>query len=321
MNQYNPLISVIVPIYNVEPYIEDCLESLHLQDYQHLEILLIDDGSTDGSAAVCKTYVQLDKRFSYFYKKNSGQSGARNFALDRCHGEYISFVDSDDLVAHNFYSVISKKLSLNIDIVQFGFYYGTTRDVPMHKFSNRELTSRECLSEFLLYGPDVVWCRIFSSKLFENIRFKEGIIKEDTYILPTLIKQARLIVSTDECLYFYRQRVGSTMNSGFSRKLYDTMVVYEHVMRETEFDKNIYSIAVARSIVAMANLYSQFVNDRNFTDDDKRIVIYKGREYLGIYKRYAKYADIKLSYRFQIFLFSVSPRLCSFVLHLNNKIR
>lgn len=321
MNQYNPLISVIVPIYNVEPYIEDCLKSLHQQDYQHLEILLIDDGSTDGSAAICKKYVQSDKRFSYFYKENTGQSGARNFALDRCHGEYVSFVDSDDLVARNCYSVITGKLSVDTDIVQFGYYFGTSIDVPKHELPNRELTSKECLREFLLYGPDVVWCRIFSRKLFENIRFKEGLIKEDTYILPSLIKKARLIVSIDECLYFYRQREGSIMNSGFSRKLYDTMAVYEHVMRETEFDKNIYSIAVARSIVAMANLYSQFVNDGNFTDDDKRIVIYKGREYLGIYKRYAKYADIKFSYRLQLLLFSISPRLCSFVLHFNNKIR
>ena len=107
----NPLISVIVPIYNVEQYLVECLDSLHKQEYQNLEILLIDDGSTDGSAKICEKYVKKDNRFHYYYKENSGQSGARNYALRIFNGDYVSFVDSDDKIASDTYKILASILA------------------------------------------------------------------------------------------------------------------------------------------------------------------------------------------------------------------
>ena len=178
-----------------------------------------------------------------------------------------------------------------------------------------EYSTKEALKFFLLYGPDVVWNKLVSRSIVEKCAFKEGIMNEDSYLSPSLFINAKSILNISDCLYYYRTREGSIMNRPFSKNFYDTMTVYEQIMRVCEFDKELYSIAVARSIVAMAGLYSRFINDKNFSKLDKLVVKFKGREYLSIYKKVRKDATIKFSYRIQILLFALSPRLCSFVLH------
>lgn len=312
-----PLISVIVPIYNVEQYLEECLESLHQQDYPFLEIMLIDDGSTDGSANICDRYVQNDNRFHYYYKDNSGQSGARNFALRLFTGDYVSFVDSDDKVANDTYStLVSKLLKAEYDMIQFSYYVWTEKLTKKKILADKEYDSLGAMNFFLLYGPDVVWNKLISKRIAQKTFFKEGIMEEDSYISPSYFKKATKILNIPECLYYYRTRQGSIMNRPFSRNFYDTMTVYEQIMRETEYDRELHCIAAARSVVAMANLYSRFFGDKNFTYLDRLIVGFKGREYLKIYNREKKNSRVKLSYRLQISLFSISPRICAMVLSL-----
>ena len=312
----NPLISVIVPIYNVEQYLVECLDSLHKQEYQNLEILLIDDGSTDGSAKICEKYVKKDNRFHYYYKENSGQSGARNYALRIFNGDYVSFVDSDDKIASDTYKILASKLSsVKYDVIQFSYYKGMSDNRQACVLKEEEYSTKEDLKFLLLYGPDAVWNKLVSRSIVEKCAFKEGIMNEDSYLSPSLFLNAKSILNISDCLYYYRTREGSIMNRPFSKNFYDTMTVYEQIMRVCEFDKELYSIAVARSIVAMAGLYSRFINDKNFSKLDKLVVKFKGREYLSIYKKVRKDATIKFSYRIQILLFALSPRLCSFVLH------
>ena len=321
MSIYNPLISVVVPIYNVEPYLEECLESLHKQTYQFLEILLIDDGSTDGSAKICNKYVLMDERFHYYYKENSGLSGARNYAIGILKGDYVAFVDSDDKIAPNTYNILaSKLLQKNYDIIQFGYHNGILEDSPKLMLNEGELSSRDALISFLLYGPDVVWNKLVSREIVSKCLFKEGIMKEDSYVMPSFYLRANKILNISDCLYFYRTREGSIMNRPFSRNFYDTMTVYENIMRVTKDDMELYSIAAARSVVAMANLYSQFIQDKNFTDLDKIVVKFKGKEYLDVYNKVKSYSRIKFSYKLQILLFSISPFICSIVLHIQKRL-
>lgn len=313
---YNkPFISVIVPIYNVEQYISECLESLRSQEFQDIEFLLIDDGSKDRSGIICLEFVKSDNRFLYYFKENSGQSSARNYGLERCNGEYISFVDSDDFVDKRMYATIASKLKKEAyDIVQFGYYQGITSKVPCRRFTEEVCSGREALKSFLLQGPDVVWNKIYARKLFENTMFKEGIIKEDTYILPTLLHNSKRLLYIKDCFYFYRQREGSTINRPFSRDQYDTIAVYENMMRELGGDEELYCLAVSRSVVAMINLFCKYIDDDNFTYTDRLVVKFKEKEYFNKYVLARQFAKIKNSYKLQMILFEISPRLCSFII-------
>ena len=104
------LISVIVPVYNVEPFIASCLDSLSKQNYQNFEVLLVNDGSTDNSGAICREYADRDSRFHYFEKENAGVADARNFGIERSKGDYITFVDSDDWVTEEYLSILIETL-------------------------------------------------------------------------------------------------------------------------------------------------------------------------------------------------------------------
>lgn len=311
-----PLISVIIPIYNVEQYLSECLESLHSQEFQDIEFLLIDDGSTDQSSVLCQEFVKSDKRFHYFRQKNSGQSSARNYGLEQCRGKYISFVDSDDFVDKQMYAMIASILKKeSFDIIQFGYYQGVTKKSYRKCFTKKIHSGREALLFFLLQGPDVVWNKIYTRKLFENTRFKEGIIKEDTYILPALLRYSKQVLYIEDCFYFYRQREGSTMNRPFSRKQYDTMVVYENMMQILSDDKELYCLAASRSVVAMINLFCKYMDDEKFTSKDKLAVKNKKKEYFKKYMEARQFATIKTSHRLQMILFKISPRLCCLVLN------
>lgn len=117
MNTATPLISVIVPVYNVETYLPQCIESLLNQKYQNLELLLIDDGSSDGSGAICDRYERLDKRVKAFHKENGGVSSARNLGLDHACGEWIAYVDSDDYVSPDYLQDLYTALQPGTDLV------------------------------------------------------------------------------------------------------------------------------------------------------------------------------------------------------------
>lgn len=136
MNIKNKLISIIVPIYNVENYLQECLESILKQTYKNFEVLLVDDGSTDNSANICKLYVEKDKRFKYFFKENGGLSSARNFGISNSKGEFLSFVDSDDIISNDFLETLYNNMINNevkLSIVGYCNYYnnGTTKNIKV----------------------------------------------------------------------------------------------------------------------------------------------------------------------------------------------
>ena len=124
MNQ--PLVSIIIPVYNTAPYLEQCLEAIIHQTYENIEVILVDDGSTDESGAICERYARQDNRIQVVHKSNGGQSSARNVALDMMTGEWVLFVDSDDWIETNTLEVIFSHKEDQADIIEFGFSYSTT---------------------------------------------------------------------------------------------------------------------------------------------------------------------------------------------------
>lgn len=212
----NSLISVVVPVYNVEKYLDKCIDSLVSQTYENLEIILIDDGSKDKSAKICDKWKDNDSRIKVIHKENGGLSEARNVGIDYAQGEYIAFIDSDDWVDKNFIKYLHEKLEkYNADIAA-STIIKTYKDYNEIQPINREkirFTSEEAL-DTLLSGRDfcaVAWNKLYKKNVIGNIRFPIGKIHEDEFFSYKVIANANTLVLVTEAIYYYRQRSGSIM--------------------------------------------------------------------------------------------------------------
>lgn len=223
------LISVIIPVYNVKDYLQACIDSVRSQTYTNLEIILVDDGSTDESGAMCDRYATEDGRVRVIHKTNGGQSSARNMGIDAASGKWLTFVDSDDLIAPDMVESLFTAIG-DCDIVMCDRQKFT--DVFTMEEKNGEAVQYSNL-EFLnkIYEAPkfiAIWGKLYKCELFREFRFREGIIYEDEDALPQLIYAARRITHLQEEKYYYRVRPGSTMHSTFSKKQLDVIGVCEH---------------------------------------------------------------------------------------------
>ncbi len=303
-----PLISIIVPIYNTEKYLEECLESLQNQQYKYIEVLMIDDGSTDNSMSICKSFANRDKRFKYFHKENGGMSSARNLALDNAVGDYILYVDSDDMVFENIITECLKVIG-DADMVQFGYSHGTGYPGTQLEFRESILDGEEIMKEYLFCGPDVVWNKLYKKSIFESLRFKEGIIHEDTFILPHIMLNAKRVVNINKTLYFYRIRENSTMTSKFSRKKMDIIKCTDNLISLLSGTKYYY-VANYRGIVSLINLYSKYLSDNDFISHYSKFVLKKISDYKTNLNK-AQKSEVKISWKIQLTLFRLNKRLCA----------
>ncbi len=213
-----PLVSVIIPVYNVLPYLREALDSVINQTYQNLEIIIVDDGSTDGSGAVCDEY-RTDPRVKVIHQENRGLSGARNTGLDLMTGEYVSFLDSDDAFRSDaieyFLNVLTRE---NADMVTCGCEVyetegplnGARRRYCVIPDRNTVLATREALVA-ILEGRYIVsaWNKFYRKTVWEQIRFPEGCIYEDVLVAPSVAEQCERIAVISQALIRYRKRSGS----------------------------------------------------------------------------------------------------------------
>ena len=214
-----PKVSVIIPVYNVEPFLERCLGSVLSQTYANIEIILINDGSTDKSPQICDEYAKKDSRIVVIHKQNGGQSDARNFGLDICKGDYISFVDSDDWIEPTYIedllNLIQKE---NVDIAiceleRTRLYkkVQSSQDTKLQLYTPMQAIKRLFLQrEISFIAP---YCKIYKQSLFENIRFPVGKVHEDEFVSHLIFYKATKIAYTSKILYYYFQRAGSTMGT------------------------------------------------------------------------------------------------------------
>lgn len=213
------LISIIVPVYQVEGYLRECIDSLINQTYENIEILLIDDGSTDKSGQICDEYAKKDNRIRVVHQDYKGVSATRNTGLKNVRGEYIAFVDSDDIVSSEYVEVLYnliKEYSADISICHY--LRSEKADISMLNESDIMPTVVSMQSQELLqkwHGrykkiETVVWNKLYHKSIFQNnISFPEGKIHEDTYVSHILVSNADRIVITEQKLYLYRVRHGS----------------------------------------------------------------------------------------------------------------
>ncbi|WP_288230187.1 glycosyltransferase [uncultured Faecalicoccus sp.] len=216
-------ISIIVPVYNVEKYIKRCLDSLTNQTYPDLEIIVVDDGSTDGSGRICDEYAKKDNRINVIHKANGGLSSARNAGLKCVQGEFVGFVDSDDYIELNMYECMLKSLKMtNSDIACAGIYRESleTGKKTVIRCSAKQLvySDKEAIKEILLSRSIgiSVWSKLYKSKIFTEVEFPIGETNEDAKILlETMV--GRKVVHTGLPLYHYIVRDNS-ITSSYNKK-------------------------------------------------------------------------------------------------------
>lgn len=222
-----PAISVIVPVYRVEKYLEECLVSILKQSFRDLELILIDDGSPDNSGIICERYAQLDKRIRVIHQKNGGHSAARNTGLDIAQGKYISFIDSDDIVPDwmlaELYHVITK---YNLDMVKGRHQRFTDSIEKTDQYDSQVyvMDTEQAIENFLdePHSSDkkinvAVWDGLYKRELFNDIRFPLGLIYEDGYVTPQILLKADKIAVYNKIIYFYRRNPNGTMAQGITK--------------------------------------------------------------------------------------------------------
>lgn len=223
-----PKISIIVPVYQVEKYLNECITSIVNQTYRNLEIILVDDGSTDCCPKLCDIWAEKDQRIRVIHKKNGGLSDARNKGLEVSTGEYIGFVDSDDRIREDMYEKLYESLEkYHAEIAECGTVYFTDESI-IRKVCQKKIIC--CSNQEAMEGlisdtvfHQTVWNKLYSRNCLENISFEMGKYNEDEFWTYQIFHNAQRVVAIPECCYWYRQREKSIMSSDFSYKRLDAL--------------------------------------------------------------------------------------------------
>ena len=217
------MVSVIIPVYNVEEYIERCVQSVIDQTFSDIEIILVDDGSKDNSGAICDRYANEDSRVLVIHKKNGGLSDARNVGIEKSHGEYITFVDGDDCISSDYVSYLFEIINtFNADIAVGQFWINRSTDSPSLPAKNQrehiETLKQDEALERLLHGKISVSAttKLFKRRLFEKVRFPVGKQFEDVGTTYKLIMNSNVIGVGNRYIYSYFMRPSSIVHQSFS---------------------------------------------------------------------------------------------------------
>lgn len=225
-----PRITIIIPVYDVEEYLQCCLNSVTAQTHRNLEIILVDDGSTDNCGRICDEYAASDFRIRVVHQSNSGVSAARNLGLALATGNYIGFIDSDDYVHPQMYEILLKNLlaaEADISACNYKKVYNSNEQTGKPESARAKVVERNTALS-IIFGPTsgragfpfpetnmVVWNKLYRKNLFDGLRFLKK-YHEDVFILPHLLSRAKTTVFSEMSLYYYRQRNASLTNRGFN---------------------------------------------------------------------------------------------------------
>lgn len=219
----SPLISVIVPVYNVEKFLDRCVGSIVAQTYKNLEILLIDDGSPDNCPAMTDEWAKKDSRIKVFHKTNGGLSNARNYGLDRASGDYVAFVDSDDYIDIEMYETMIKAILDNRgELACCGRFYvkGNIKNSSRILSEVKVFSNNEAIRELLNNGcvEEAVWDKLYRIELWDNLRFPENEINEDIVVMPEILSRCSKVIHVGKPFYYYCYNNSSITKSGYNKK-------------------------------------------------------------------------------------------------------
>ncbi len=310
----NEMISIIVPIYKVEKYINECIESIINQSYKNIEIILVDDGSPDNCGKICDEYAKTDNRIIVVHKENGGLSDARNAGLDIAKGKYVAFVDSDDYIDNKYIELLYKTIvKNNVRISQCGVNKFRNNGKVIEKIGYKEKcikTNKQMLKEMheANWENVVVWNKMYLSELFKDIRFPKGKIHEDEYTTYKILYKTDKIAIVDEYLYNYRTNEESIMGKKFNIKRLDILGALEE--RIAFFDKHqekeLYDIALDFYLQKLRECYLNVKENINEAKEIEKELIEKHRNYS---KYILKSKKIKEKSKLKVLIFLISPQL------------
>ena len=320
------MISVIVPVYNVELYLEDCCNSILRQSFIDFELILVNDGSTDGSYEIAKKIQKRDKRVILLSQNNRGQSAARNLALRASKGEYVVFVDSDDWIDSDALECLLK----NIEIYQADFVCCRAQfvDIDKKRKVSKKSYDEECISSGLLQNALLVkdittppWAKIYKRSFLiqNNLFFQEGIVNEDTLYSIQLACLAHKVSFVNRILFNIREREGSTSRASFERLFRDMdtalMLAKDFLIVHKRFDTEIEALFYARYAKSMLYNLLQIAQRLPFSE---YIRIYKICMNETSYLKYSKNVGLLSSLHYLLFYASKSPRVFFLLVKIAN---
>lgn len=315
----NELISIIIPVYNIEKYIRRCIQSIINQTYRNLEIIIVDDGSTDNSGTVCDELAKADARIIVFHKMNGGLSDARNYGIEKAHGDYIGFVDGDDFIHPQMYELLLyTTLCEESDIVACESVRENEHDFCESHFDAEELKKRVIVikPEKAVISPWKigvnVWNKLYKAALFNEIRYPVGKLCEDEFVYHQLICATKQITFLDIPLYFYENREGSIMDGINEKRIKDgnealldrvsfiaekkwTEILPYAIMNYCDF-----CIFHYRNLKKYYNRYSKITEELH---ENEKLILSSYREY-----------SVHIRYK----LFAISPTLYDIYIYVRN---
>ncbi len=308
------MVSVIVPVYKVEKYLNECVDSIINQTYKNIEIILVDDGSPDNCSKICDDYATKDNRIKVVHKENGGLASARNAGTDIANGEFITFVDSDDYILD---TMVEKMVNLfenhNADVVQVSFTRGNfiKKNEEIKVFSNEECINNYALDNVV--RPEA-WAKLYSAILMKENKFNEKIkYAEDLELGLSLYKKFRKIVISNEELYYYRENPnGITSNSINEGRLYEANILYNALIKEVKGTET-YNCIMYRYIRCCFAILNRIVESKKYQyfEDFRNRIISAEKELID-----NKYLGKKYQIGLKILVAISSPSLYRIIMKL-----
>lgn len=313
------MISVIVPVYNVSSYLHDCIQSILDSTFKDLEIILVDDGSTDDCGQICDNFALVDARCKAFHTQNGGLSAARNFGLEQATGEYIAFVDGDDFIHPLMYEFLYRALaenpSANFSFCLFSsFHDGDTLTQQHFQYSDvskQEISMAQMVSRMFGTWKDngvfyiVAWNKLYRRNLIQPIKFAECPISEDLIFNTEVSLRMNLAILVNAPLYYYVQRTGSIIHQGITKKYIDQIDVYDRCYKILKPERSeLSNVCLQKCIKTILNILCESRNTELYGYAKER-----SKAYLSSYRRDLLISSFPLFKKMSLIIISFFPNL------------
>lgn len=310
----NPKISVIVPIYKVEEYLDTCVKSILEQTYKNIEIILVDDGSPDKCPQMCDEYARQDSRIKVVHKQNGGLSDARNAGIDVATGEYITLLDSDDWITPNFVEVLirtAQKYNTPISIVDTVETDGTKKSEMRYSTGweyKNVYTAEEALKVIFLQHEfnTGAGAKLYHKSIFDDMRFTKGILYEDMDIVYKLIEKAQKVSFSPDAQYYYLQRTGSIVHAEFDARHFKLIEISETILKHIdEKYPNLHDAVLCRYLFSNMLILSRVYKEKGFKAEKKQLC----DNILTIKKEIYRNKDINTKQKIKVLIISTLRKL------------
>lgn len=312
----NELITVVLPIYNVEKYLEHCINSVLSQTYENIEVILVDDGATDSCPQICDKYQKKDKRIKVVHKKNGGLSDARNEGIKHATGTYICFIDSDDFIKNTYIEKLYRIIKKNKAEIAVGNFKrvqsSDIKDELDGEAIEKTYTGKEMIENIyrkkLYQQSTVTWNKLYAIELFKNIKFPFGKLHEDEFTTYKLFYNCSKVVMTTEVLYYYRYVQTSIMNQSFKVKRLDGIEALEERLEffKERKEEKLYHLSLIRY---ESVLMIHYMNCKKLLENSEQFQKELYDKFKNNYKKVIKLKECSMVDKVKFTLARLSPNI------------